>query len=392
MSYKAINLRELRKMHDLNGAEWTVSHLSEALRAKTLRPENFSIRDLAEALVDNGSEYLRLIDPRRKGGGMNLTEAANAVDTSAFSNITGQIVYNKILDGYTNPEFLWPQLVETIPTTFLEAERFAGIGGIGDEAEVVEEGAPYPMVGLNEEYVDGLPTKKYGMIVPVTREAIVADRTGVLLKRAAEVGHYLGIRKEKIVLNTVTGQTGYNSYVRNGVSTNTYQTSGSYINSQGNTLVDHTDVENAELLLAAITDPNTGEPIMNVPNAILVPLDLKKTVERILHITSVGVVDNSATTATARQYSDGPEKLYGGKLQYTVLSNAYVKSITSSASTWWLGDFKKAFGYREAWQLQVQQAGAGTEADFTQDIVVRYKADYRGREVILNPRFVAKNT
>ena len=109
------------------------------------------------------------------------------------------------------------------------------IGRIGDKAEIVDEGASYPLVGLNEEYIDTPPTRKRGFIVPVTREIIVADRTGILLKAAGETGRWCGLNKEKRVLDVVTGIQ--NNYKRNGTATNTYLTSGAYVNSQtGNAL------------------------------------------------------------------------------------------------------------------------------------------------------------
>jgi hypothetical protein len=63
-----IKYRELRRRFDLDGAERTVQHLSEALRERHLRPEDFSLRDLAEALVPDGREWVRLLDPRSAGG------------------------------------------------------------------------------------------------------------------------------------------------------------------------------------------------------------------------------------------------------------------------------------------------------------------------------------
>jgi hypothetical protein len=65
----------------------------------------------------------------------------------------------------------------------------------------------------------------------------------------------------------------------------------------------------------------------------------------------------------------------------------------ADAKKWWfIGDFKKAFAYMENWPITVTQSAAGSEADFSQDIVVRFKASERGAAAVLNPRFVVKNT
>ena len=62
-----------------------------------------------------------------------LQEAAQAVSTGDFSNITGQIIYNKVRDSYIDPDLLWPQLCTTQSTEFLNGERIPGVGRIGDQ-------------------------------------------------------------------------------------------------------------------------------------------------------------------------------------------------------------------------------------------------------------------
>ena len=59
-----LNYRELKRRYELDGGPRTISHLSEALREKHLKPEDFSLRDLAEALVPDGREWVRSLDPR----------------------------------------------------------------------------------------------------------------------------------------------------------------------------------------------------------------------------------------------------------------------------------------------------------------------------------------
>jgi hypothetical protein len=96
----SLNYRELKRRYELDGAELTVRRLSEALETKDLAPEDFSLRDLAEALVPDGREWVRLLDPR-SGGGTSVTESTDGVDVTAFLNVAGQVVYAKILEAYT---------------------------------------------------------------------------------------------------------------------------------------------------------------------------------------------------------------------------------------------------------------------------------------------------
>ena len=109
-----LNYRELKRRYELDGADKTVAHLSEALEEKHLAPEDFSIRDLAEALIPDGRQWVRMLDPR--SGGVSVLEATDGVDVTAFLNITGQVVYSKILEAYSQEAFVVSKLVQTIPT------------------------------------------------------------------------------------------------------------------------------------------------------------------------------------------------------------------------------------------------------------------------------------
>lgn len=317
---------------------------------------------------------------------MSLVEAANAVDTSAFSNITGQLLFNKIKEGYSNPALLWPEMCETITTNFLDGEKIPGIGPVGDKPEIIGEGMPYPTFGLSEEFVETVKLVKRGFIIPVTREAVIADRTGLLLRVASEGGKYLGINKEKRVLDVALGIV--NNYKRNGTSTNTYLTAGAYINvKESNALIDWSDIENAELIFDALTDPNTGEPILMPPQlTIIVPTALKYTAKRIVSATEVQHVDNQTNATTYRTAGANPLP------NYKVLSSAYIKNRTSSATTWFIGDPKGAFAYMEAWAIEILQAAPRSEAEYLQDIITSYKYGEMGAAQALEPRRMVKNT
>ena len=200
-----IKYRELKRRYELDGPQKTVEHLSEALREKKLRPEDFSLRDLAESLVPDGGEWVRLLDPRA-GGGVNLLESGQGVDVTAFLNIAGQVIYSKIMEAYTQEAFVVSKLVDTIPTR-LDGEKIPGVTVPDGGAEAIRPGMPYPNVGFGEDYIETPSTTKHGLIVPVTREAIFFDRTNLVLSRAAEVGEVLGLNKEKRLVDLVIGAT-----------------------------------------------------------------------------------------------------------------------------------------------------------------------------------------
>ena len=77
---RAIKYRELKRMYDASGPQQTVKHLQEALEQGHLKPEDFSIRELAEVTL--GGERVRQMDPR--SGDVALLEAGEGVDVTAF--------------------------------------------------------------------------------------------------------------------------------------------------------------------------------------------------------------------------------------------------------------------------------------------------------------------
>ncbi len=388
---RAIKYRELKRMYESNGPEKTVRHLQEALEAGDLKPEDFSIRELAEATLS--PERVRQMDPRQ--GGTTLLEAGDGVDVTAFSNITGQVVQSKVMAAYAQEAFVLSKLVDTIPTR-LDGELIPGIGRISDETAEVQPGMPYPSLGFAEDYIETPQTTKRGFIVPVTKEAVFFDRTHLILQRAAEVGEVLGLNKEKRLLDLLLGVT--NNYKWKGAAYNTYSNAGLGVPPDGNwlnlmteELVDWTDVDAAEQLFADILDPNTGEPVLMQATTVLVMPAYRHAAHRIFNTPEITYTTGSGATSTTAANPLGNYKVVESRLAYRrLLAAGY--AAENAKKYWFIGDFRKAFAYMENWPITVAQSPLGSEAEFTQDIVVRFKASERGAAAVVNPRYVVKST
>jgi hypothetical protein len=363
------------------------AELEESLEKGEIQPNEFSVREVFEGFVEDGREIVDSWKPGSVNGGINLIEAGNAIDTSAFSNITGQIVYTRVIQAFGDPAFIGDQLVETIPTQF-NGEKIPGIGRLGDASQTIPESGLYPTVGTSEEWIDTPQTTKRGFIVPVTKEAIFFDRTGLVLERAREVAEWCALNKEKRILDIALGIT--TSYRRNGAAAiATYQASTPFVNiKSSNGLTDWTNVEAAELLFDALTDPNTGEVINIVPDTLIVPTALKHTARRITRATEVqyNAGGYAASGNVQRTVSANPLD------SYNILTSRLVKARTSSATTWFIGNPKKAFAYMQNWPISVVQAPNNSEPEFTQDIVARYKVSERGAAAVRDPRYMVKCT
>jgi len=365
--------------------------LQEALQTGALKPEDFSVRELAEATLS--PERVRRMDPRHDD--VCLLEAGDGVDATAFTNIVGQIVQAKILDAYRQEAFVMSKLVETIPTR-LDGERIPGVGRVSDEAAEVHPGMPYPNVGFGEDYIDTPQTTKRGFIVPVTKEAGFFDRTHLILQRAAEVGEVLGLNKEKRLLDLLIGAA--NNYVWKGAAYNTYSNAGTgaapdgdWVNQMTEELEDWTDVDAAEQLFADILDPNTGEPVLIRATTVLVMPAYRHAAHRIFNAAEIHYSPAGAATTTVAANPLGNYTVVESRLAYRrLLAAGYT---AEQAKKWWfIGDFRRAFAYMENWPITVAQSSLGSEAEFIQDIVVRFKASERGAAAVINPRFIVKST
>lgn len=388
---RAIKYRELKRMYDLGGAEQTVRHLQEALESGDLKPDDFSVRELAEATLS--PERVRQMDPRH--GGACLLEAGDGVDVTAFSNITGQVVQAKILEAYRQEAFVLSRLVDAVPTR-LDGERIPGIGRVSDEVAEVRPGMPYPSLGFAEDYIETPQTTKRGFIVPVTKEAIFFDRTHLILQRAAEVGEVLGLNKEKRLLDLLIGAT--NNYKWKGAAYNTFSTAGTgvapdgnWINEMTEELVDWTDVDAAEQLFADILDPNTGESVLIRATTVLVTPAYRHAAHRVFNAAEINYSPAAGSTTTIAANPLGNYKVVESRLAYRRLIAAG-HAAADAKKYWFIGDFRKAFAYMENWPITVTQSPANSEAEFNQDIVVRFKASERGAAAVINPRYVVQST
>lgn len=398
----SINHRELHRRVELDGLDKTVSHLSEAIETKQLKPEDFSIRSLFENLVTNaqgdvvGLDVLReCFDPRNANGkSMSLMEAAGAVSSTAFSKITGQVFYNKIMQGSQLEAFTITNLIPTVPTQ-LSGERIPGIGGIGDQASVVAEGQSYPLAGVGQDYQDTPQTVKRGEIVPVTKEAVFFDRTGLLLMKAQKVGESLGINKEKRAVNCLIDQnTTAHRYKWRDTTYATYQTSTPWINKKtSNGLVDFQSFNNAEQLLAAMTDPNTGEPMVGMADTVIVAPE--KFASALMALNAMGATINQGGYATSGTLYATATMSPVGKTPYSgtykLVSSRFIPPQLATDTDWFLGAPSQAFAYMENWPITVTQAPAGNALEFSNDIVYQFKASERGAYATLEPRLMVWN-
>lgn len=376
--------------------------LKQAFKDKAVRPADF---DIGRLFVEcfGWHEFDACRNDRSRLVNKQVAEAAGAVSTNAFANITGQIVYNALMQGYEAPEYVFKGLIPEVMTSFLNGEKVAGIKGIGDETQVVGENEPYPLVGTSEDYIETPQLKKRGFIVPVTREAIFADRTGMLLETCGKVGEAMGYNDEKRAIDciidenggAVSAKVGGHRYHWRGNSIATYgDSSGTHDWDNleaSNALVDYSDVEKAEILLALMLDPGTGQVTNRYRTAasdIIVATGLIHTVRQIFSASDITVhVGGYATSGNLPQRSS-PNSLQ----PYRIVTSPMLDAQLGTDTSWFLGNVSKAFRKMVAWKNEVTNAPAGSEQEFTRDIVFQVKGSQMDAYTTFDPRYMAKST
>jgi hypothetical protein len=138
-------------------------------------------------------------------------------------------------------------------------------------------------------------------------------------------------------------------------------------------------------------DPNTGEPVLVKPTTVLVTPAYRHAAHRVFLAAEITYTAAGAATATTManpltNYRVADSRL----LRRRIVAAGHA---AADAKKWWfIGDFRRAFAYMENWPITVTQSPPGSEAEFNQDIVVRFKASERGAAAVINPRYVVKST
>lgn len=327
-----------------------------------------------------------------------LEEAAGATSTTAFLNITQQFAYQKVLDAYDVPSRIFSGAIPSRPSKF-KKERVPGISHVGDESDVVEEGKPYPEVGVSEDWIDTPETKKRGMIARATKEAVFFDQTGEFMNRLGFLGEWQGVNDEKRAITCVVdaGETTKNQYRytwRNAKIATYGDNSGTHTWDNlvaGNTLAEYSDIQAAWQALVEILDPYTGEPQNVTVKHLCVPPALAFTVPFALKGMVKRTAPGYATTGTPTSSEiPNPTADIIGSIQ--TMSSQLFRTISGSDVNWFLGDLSAAFEQIENWPLTVTTLGAGSQLEFDSDIIFQAKVSKRSTYSTVNPRKVIKCT
>lgn len=369
----------------------------------------FGLRRLYEAIVGPELPMYRWMSPGQESGANQLMyEEVSGPRLSAFTNITGKMVLDGVLEGFTAESLVADGLFEVF-TDADDGGRWGGIDWMDDDALEVKEGHEYPNSDFGEDFVDTPFSVKRGLKIGLTREMVHFDKTGLLIQRARQVGERVGVNRENRMIDTLLGLD--NPYKRKGTFSNTYKTTGSRPNLlTGVELVDWTDIEEALQLFSEMTDDRAdGEPIEVTPSQLIVMPRKLFTARRILNATEVrhttganAVADGAGAvgandeinTLGANPITENYE-LFSTNRMYQRLQKAHTDvhqgtvfaglAPAAAQKVWFLGNFKKTFKYRTIFPMEVLSAGAEHPAFFDKDVVMQFRASERGVPFVVDP-------
>lgn len=395
---RGMDYKELKALCDdpQYGYDQTVNMLSESFAEGHMSIKDFSLREAAETFM--GNEWMAQLNPKsgRIPSLRQLREsAADAVAFAQFSGITGQIFFDSVLQATTREELVFSKLVETKPSSILDMERIPGMSDIGDEFTTVGENDEYPFVGFSEDFIDIAEKKKRGARVGVTKEMIRGDKTGLLADRADGLGWFLGLNKEKRIIDAVIDENGGatsavnggHRYHWKGTSYASYQTTSPWINvATSNGLAGVDNIDTAFKLINNMVDPYTGEPIIIIPKHIVVTSDRYHKAKGVVRAQEVRYNTN-ANAGTATTESVGPNPLD----DYDIIFSRLLKARAATDTDWWYGDVRQAVKYFSIWDNENESLGANSEAAFARDIIMQFKCSEMGAAAVVQPRALIEN-
>jgi hypothetical protein len=370
----------LKQLVESEGVGPVCNKLKTLLASGEVKPSDFSIKELWESLVGPCGQTLEFA--QRAEGFVQMSEAA--VDSTAFADITGQVLTGQVLEAYNMVGYIGDSLFTVRPSR-QRTERTPGFV-LQDETDEVNEAEPYPESGLRDRYVSFTSGKKRGVLLSITEESIFFDETGVLLDRASGIGEFIRLDRETRMLNVFTGTT--NNYYPDGTATTIYHADNSNLTT-GNGLVDWTDIDACMQTMAAQTSPE-GKKIIVPVNTIVVPWALRATALRIIGATEIR--QTSATSGAGSLIQTNGPNLVSSLVGATprLVSSPLVDGYSGTA--WYLGAPKRAFLYREHWPFQSFRRRRETEDGWTKDIVEQFKFREWGTAHCRDHRYNYKNT
>ncbi len=304
------------------------------------------------------------------------------VSSTAFVVVTGNLIQRQFIAAYEEVPRIGPSLASNYPSK-LKIDNITGFKTMDLPDLAIAEGANYPEFGVTDKYVTYPEPKKWGGIVPITKETIHYDQTGQIVKQAAELGTRLATFQEWLdigqVFDAFFGGTDYftGAYFPSGTVAELYPTgdgNNNYASGASTALTlanGPTAIRTARNKFSGITDDSEDAfPIIHQPNTIICA-DTEADI--------VDVILNSTGDPSSANLRKNPMK--NARHRYAVLTSEIVTWFQDSgnysrvpANAWLMGNFPKMFERKVIFPLSTFiSRGEDSDDAVNKDVVFRFK-------------------
>lgn len=356
-------------------------HPNKGLRK--MNPEDLSVRDVFDVfVVENWRQQGKSVDALLSGNSVIMAEA---ISTSQFPRILGRASEVNILDSY----LLALEGVEELVT---ESTGWKGNWAFFDRLtgkelpERVFEGAAYEETQFGEVEA-AIKLRKFGRIIQVTKEMVMADQTGKIVQFSKDFGQEMGYHRQTDILQCVTmtasslHEAAANDWFRiNGTAYAVYADTHATVPGSGGIANDNNFTSTAigssgySTVLTALRKMQDihGKKIRVKPTHVIVAPEQEETSKK-LYIFNV----EPGLTSGGQD-----PNIYKGMFKPVV-------DVDGTDGTWYMGAFNKQVIYAWAWKPGVASV-APQERALTHDIVLLIQVSYKGGPGHIDHRFAAR--
>jgi hypothetical protein len=347
-------LREVLESFNNSGKD-VAEIVRNMLKDGSIKAESFSIREIWDATH-------------------SIKGVTEAVSTDNFATITSELISSKVMEGYNTPDLIGDELCETVPSKVYD-EKVAGLDALEGPEEVTEL-SEYVESGWGEKYVTS-HNRKFGRLLNISEEALMMDRSQEIYRRAQSFGEKARLFREKLILYGIQDLTNYKSYYPSGVQTDLYQESLDTL--QTTNALGTSGLDACWLLFSQKTDEQ-GDPILVSPNnaQMLVPIQLWRTSQELAKSIYVPDYPGETTQMANNTY----------RATFTPMTSPF---INNSATSWFFGNFKRAFIWLECMPIGVFTLRPGNELEWKRDIKLSVKIRLMGSLCCIDPAYIVRN-
>jgi hypothetical protein len=318
---------------------------------------------------------------------------SETVTTGSFPTIIGTVMSKTFIESYNYFTADYKALYTEVPwdgnnSTEMYVPGLQALGG----AKERPEGTAYQDDSLNEKWAK-VVMKDFGRMISITWEALVTDKTGLVLERCQQRGEMLGLHLAKLVVQSIEmvaarstmNETTTQAAVFNSTAitqANFYANDHSAVTGlDGQTndnlvttscALDFDGLKEAFSLIRKMTDEN-GDPITVEPKVLLVP-----TGEEVNAWQLMNTISQPGTAEAGLNFFRG---------KYSIVATPFL----SDTNSWFLGDFKKQIIVVYVAHPVMVTKGSETDDFFTSKIVKKWRASHHVGSAARDYRYVVRS-